>query len=72
VVADRVAIAIGGEPLVERGMLRPGVQFDRIREAMAGAEYTIAVDLGLGAGEDRMWTSDLTEEYVRINAKYTT
>jgi glutamate N-acetyltransferase/amino-acid N-acetyltransferase len=72
VAADRVAIAIGGEPLVERGMLRPGVQFDRIREAMAGAEYTIAVDLGLGAGEDRMWTSDLTEEYVRINAKYTT
>ena len=72
VAADRVAIAIGGEPLVERGMLRPGVQFDRIREAMAGAEYTIAVDLGLGSGEDRMWTSDLTEEYVRINAKYTT
>ena len=72
VAADRVAIAIGGEPLVERGMLRPGVRLDRIREAMAGAEYTIAVDLGLGAGEDRMWTSDLTEEYVRINAKYTT
>ena len=72
VAADRVAIAIGGEPLVERGMLRPGVRLDRIREAMAGAEYTIAVDLGLGSGEDRMWTSDLTEEYVRINAKYTT
>ena len=72
VAADRVAIAIGGELLVERGMLRPGVRLDRIREAMAGAEYTIAVDLGLGPGEDRMWTSDLTEEYVRINAKYTT
>jgi glutamate N-acetyltransferase/amino-acid N-acetyltransferase len=39
---------------------------------MAGAEYTIVIDLGLGPGEDRMWTSDLTEEYVRINAKYTT
>ena len=67
-----MAIAIGEEPLVERGMLRAGAQLDRIREAMAGAEYTIAVDLGLGPGEDRVWTSDLTEEYVRINAKYTT
>src|SRR4029079_13764903 len=62
VAADRVAIAIGGETLVERGMLCPGAQLERIREAMAGAEYTIAVDLGLGSGEDRMWTSDLTEE----------
>ena len=29
VAADRVAIAIGGEPLVERGMLRPGVRLER-------------------------------------------
>jgi glutamate N-acetyltransferase/amino-acid N-acetyltransferase len=72
IVQDRVAIAIGGEPLVERGMLKPGAQMERIRAAMGEAEYTIAVDLGLGRGEDRMWTSDLTEEYVRINAKYTT
>ena len=72
VAADRVAISIGDEALVERGMLRPGARLDRIHEAMAGTEYTIAIDLGLGSGEDRMWTSDLTEEYVRINAKYTT
>jgi glutamate N-acetyltransferase/amino-acid N-acetyltransferase len=72
VAADRVAIAFGDELLVERGMLRPGARLERIRELMAGTEYTIAIDLGLGAGEDRVWTSDLTEEYVRINAKYTT
>ena len=72
VAADRVAVAIGDEPLVERGMQKAGARLDRIREIMGGPEYTIAVDLGLGRGEDRMWTSDLTEEYVRINAKYTT
>src|SRR5215475_9867798 len=32
VAADRVAIAIGDETLVERGMLRPGARVDRIRE----------------------------------------
>jgi len=72
VAADRVAIAIGDEALVERGMLRNGARLDRIHETMAGTAYTIAIDLGLGSGEDRVWTSDLTEEYVRINAKYTT
>ena len=39
---------------------------------MGGPTYTIAIDLGLGRGEDAVWTSDLSEEYVRINAKYTT
>jgi glutamate N-acetyltransferase/amino-acid N-acetyltransferase len=27
---------------------------------------------GLGRGEDRVWTCDLSEEYVRLNSKYTT
>ena len=53
-------------------MLRSAARVERIREVMAGPEYTIAIDLGLGSGADRVWTSDLTEEYVRINAKYTT
>jgi glutamate N-acetyltransferase/amino-acid N-acetyltransferase len=72
VAADRVAIAIGDEPLVEKGMLKPGARLDRIHEVMGRSEYVIAIDLGLGRGEDRVWTSDLSEEYVRINAKYTT
>ena len=72
VAPDRIAIAIGGEPLIEKGMLRPGARLDRIHEVMGGPSYTIAIDLGLGRGEDRVWTSDLSEEYVRLNAKYTT
>ena len=72
VVGDRVAIAIGDEMLVERGAPRPGARLDQIREVMARHEYTISVDLGLGRGEDHVWTCDLTEEYVRINSKYTT
>jgi glutamate N-acetyltransferase/amino-acid N-acetyltransferase len=72
VAPERVSIAVGGEPLVERGMLRSGVRLDRIREVMAGSEYALTIDLGLARGEDRVWTSDLSEEYVRINAKYTT
>src|SRR5262249_34444908 len=72
VAADRVAVAIGGEALVGKGMLKAGARIDRIHEVMGGPSYTIAIDLGLGRGEDSVWTSDLSEEYVRINAKYTT
>jgi glutamate N-acetyltransferase/amino-acid N-acetyltransferase len=72
IVADRVAITIGDELLVERGVARPGAGLDRIREVLGGREYVISIDLGLGRGEDHVWTSDLSEEYVRINAKYTT
>jgi len=72
VVGERVSIAIGDEALVERGVQKPGARLDRIREVMGRREYAITIDLGLGRGEDYVWTSDLSEEYVRINAKYTT
>jgi glutamate N-acetyltransferase/amino-acid N-acetyltransferase len=39
---------------------------------MKEREYTIALDFGLGIAECRFITCDLTEEYVRINADYST
>jgi glutamate N-acetyltransferase/amino-acid N-acetyltransferase len=32
----------------------------------------IELDLGLGAGESFMWTCDLTDGYIGINARYHT
>ncbi|HEV8438439.1 MAG TPA: bifunctional glutamate N-acetyltransferase/amino-acid acetyltransferase ArgJ [Methylomirabilota bacterium] len=72
VAADRVTIAIGDEALVERGVQRTDARLDRIREVMGRRQYLITIDLGLGRGEDHVWTADLSEEYVRINGKYTT
>ncbi|MGH7278242.1 MAG: bifunctional glutamate N-acetyltransferase/amino-acid acetyltransferase ArgJ [Candidatus Rokuibacteriota bacterium] len=69
---DRVAIAFGDEMMVERGMVKEGARLDRVRAVMGEAEYGITIDLGLGSAEDRVMTCDLSEEYVRINAKYTT
>ena len=69
---DKVVISFNDETLVERGMLREGVRLERVREIMGGTDYTIGIDLGLGRGEESVWTCDLSEEYVRLNAKYTT
>jgi glutamate N-acetyltransferase/amino-acid N-acetyltransferase len=76
VETDRVALAFGAdgesERVVERGVLREGVRLDRVREIMGRSAFEIVIDLGLGRAEERVWTCDLSEEYVRINGKYTT
>lgn len=72
VEAERVAVWFGDEQVVERGQFRPGAKADRLREIMARPEFTIQIDLGIGAGREQVWTCDISDEYVRINAKYTT
>ena len=72
VVQDRVSVRIGEDVLVEKGAFRPGARLERLRETMSQSEFTIVVDLGSGTAEDRVWTCDLSKEYVRINAEYTT
>jgi glutamate N-acetyltransferase / amino-acid N-acetyltransferase len=74
---DKVSISFAGEDgqserLVDRGMLRDGVRLERVREIMGRQAFDVTIDLGIGRGEERVWTCDLSEEYVRINGKYTT
>ena len=38
----------------------------------AHPEFVVHVDLGLGTGEATLWTTDLTHDYVTINADYRT
>jgi len=39
---------------------------------LAQEEFTVTVDLGSGDAEEMIWTTDLSYEYVRINAEYRT
>ena len=53
-----------GEPM--------GVDLSQLEAYLEGSEIRITVDLGLQTGQATVWGCDLTEEYVRINALYTT
>jgi len=37
---------------------------------MREEDIVVGVDLGLGVGEARVWTCDLTKAYVEINGDY--
>ncbi len=50
------------------------LEFDRtaVSAAMKAEEVVAAIDLRQGTGTGTAWGCDLTEEYVKINAEYTT
>ena len=70
--AERVRIWIGAEPVFEYGARAPGFDEAAAHAAMTERDYTITIDLGEGDGGCQFLTCDLTAEYVRINADYST
>jgi len=68
---DKTELHMGGFCLLLKGTPQP---FDKKAAAkyMNGKEVYFKVDLHLGKGEAMAWGCDMTEEYVKINAEYTT
>jgi glutamate N-acetyltransferase/amino-acid N-acetyltransferase len=68
---DKLHLSIGGLVVFERGA---GVDVDlaAVRRAFEQPEIEIVASLGLAGGHAEAWGCDLSEEYVRINAEYTT
>ncbi|MGQ0740889.1 MAG: bifunctional glutamate N-acetyltransferase/amino-acid acetyltransferase ArgJ [Alphaproteobacteria bacterium] len=69
---DRLKIAFGGHVVAEKGERAPGYKEVLATKAVTGRMVHIEVGLGLGKGAARVWTCDLTEEYIRINGSYRT
>ena len=68
---DRCRVAIGGLVVFDRGAPEP-VDAERIRVALTHPRLDIVIDLGAGDGSGHAWGCDLSADYVRINADYTT
>lgn len=68
---ERLRVWLGDHLAFDRGQ-PTDLDLQIISEQMARDTVRLRVDLGLGPHQATAWGCDLTEEYVRINADYTT
>jgi glutamate N-acetyltransferase/amino-acid N-acetyltransferase len=68
---ERVHMAFGDTCVFAAGEPQD-VDLQRLTESLKSPEIRITIDLGLRDGRATVWGCDLTEEYVKINALYTT
>ena len=68
----RVNIYLGGMELCRAGGVSPDLDKESAHEYLKQRNLLLRVELGLGNGACRFWTTDLTTEYVHINADYST
>jgi len=61
-----------GKKLVVRNGASCGVKKDALKGVFKGKEVSITVDLKMGKETATVWTCDLTEKYIAINAEYAT
>lgn len=67
---DRLSIWLGDIPVATNGAVDPTYCESKGAAYMKLCELEVSVDLGLGRGRATVWTCDLTQRYVEINADY--
>ena len=66
----RVDFYFGDCRVVASGAVDRDYREEKGNAALAGREIALRIVLGVGNASTRVWTSDLTADYVRINADY--
>ncbi len=69
---DRFDIRFGDLPICSNGGRNPGFDEAAAHAYLQQREYSIFIDLHQGSGSCIFWTTDLTAEYIHINADYST
>ncbi len=67
---DRLTISFGDVLVAEKGWKSPSYTEEAGASYMKGQELTLSVDLGMGRAKRTVWTCDLTNRYIEINADY--
>lgn len=67
---DKVSVFLGSSQIVANGCRFPGYTEAQGQAVMAETEITVRVELARGSIQETVWTSDLSHDYVRINAEY--
>ena len=69
---SRTEVTLGGVTVFRHGAPTGPAARRRAAAGMSRREVEVAVHLAAGRGSAWMWTCDLSYEYVRVNAEYTT
>jgi len=69
---QRAEVQLGGVTVFRRGSSAGAAARRRAEARLKDHEVTISLSLGAGRSKTRIWTCDLTYDYVKINAEYTT
>lgn len=67
---DKVTVRFGDIIMVQRGVGMGLEAEQKIAQVFKQKEFTVTVELGQGHAHAHMWTTDLSYDYVRINASY--
>ncbi len=67
---DKLTVRFDKVVMVKRGMGTGLAAERKIAQVFKQKEFTISIDLGQGRAAAHMWTTDLSYDYVRINASY--
>lgn len=67
---QRVSLWIGELSVVEHGKPSQSYNEQQASDIMAMQDVTIRLDLGMGDASSCIWTTDLSYDYVKINAEY--
>jgi glutamate N-acetyltransferase/amino-acid N-acetyltransferase len=69
---DKVAVSLNNVVIAENGCRAASYTEEAGQAVMDQEEITIHVELNRGEANTQVWTTDLSHEYVRINAEYRT
>ena len=69
---ERIDISFGDLPICRNGGRAADFDETAAHAYIQQPEFSIKIDLHQGPGNCKFWTTDLTHEYIRINADYTT
>ncbi|MBN2042085.1 MAG: bifunctional glutamate N-acetyltransferase/amino-acid acetyltransferase ArgJ [Spirochaetes bacterium] len=68
---ENLSIYIENIPLLEKGV-PVASDAKKLKQAMSEREFSVLIDIGIGNGKAKFYTCDISYDYVKINAEYTT
>ena len=69
-IQNKISIAINKVKITDKGILIPNYKEEVVAKKMKNKNIVIDIDMGMGKEKSTIWTCDLTQEYIKINADY--